>query len=365
MPTKRKKTRQKLPREQWVQQYSTRRPLYEEFRLKLDQLIRDLLHNEDINFHVIESRAKTVDSFREKLSRPGKSYSNPLKELTDLTGLRIILYYNDDIAVVSNLLQTEFQADLNRSIDKSQELAPDQFGYTSVHLVLNLSASRAVLSEWKRFAELTVEVQVRTVLQHAWASISHALQYKREEDIPIRFRRKLMRLSGLLELGDEQFSELRKEQVEFTDKIANELADKNLGVPIDAISLSEYLSNSIYALAIGDEALTAGFADSRDNPEYDKEMFQLIPICEVLGISTIEELDVNLKSARRRAKKFFSMFSPLHPGAAGDSDHWSVVLLIALNSDSLPYKLLHATFPSWGDDYKKDIITVAKRMKAG
>jgi hypothetical protein len=54
-------------------------------------------------------------------------------------------------------------------------------------------------------------VQVRTVLQHAWASISHALQYKQEDDIPRALRRRLARISALLEVADEEFAELNRE----------------------------------------------------------------------------------------------------------------------------------------------------------
>jgi trimethylamine:corrinoid methyltransferase-like protein len=55
------------------------------------------------------------------------------------------------------------------------------------------------------------EVHVRTVLQHAWAAISHSLQYKKEDDVPAALRRRLNRLAALLELADQEFTTLSAE----------------------------------------------------------------------------------------------------------------------------------------------------------
>jgi len=66
------------------------------------------------------------------------------------------------------------------------------------------------------------------VLQHAWASISHALQYKQEQDVPTVSRRKLFRLSALLELADEEFLSLRKEQTEVTLSSSRKIKTRKL-----------------------------------------------------------------------------------------------------------------------------------------
>ena len=64
---------------------------------------------------------------------------------------------------------------------------------------------RMVLRENKAFEGLKCEIQIRSVLQHAWAEIEHDLGYKSELTIPKEVRRSFSRLAGLLELGDKEF----------------------------------------------------------------------------------------------------------------------------------------------------------------
>ena len=75
-----------------IQEYRAIRPTYERFCVKTQQLLCDLLGAEGIAFQVIEGRAKTPERFAEKPERAGKSYEAPLEDVTDLAGLRIILY---------------------------------------------------------------------------------------------------------------------------------------------------------------------------------------------------------------------------------------------------------------------------------
>ena len=75
-----------------VERYRSLRPLYEGFALKLAALIRDVLEANNIKYQIVESRAKDVSSFEEKISGPGKSYGHPLKDISDLCGCRVIVY---------------------------------------------------------------------------------------------------------------------------------------------------------------------------------------------------------------------------------------------------------------------------------
>ena len=70
---------------------------YCSFTDKIDILLTELWTLNKIKYHVIESRTKQLDSFIEKIKRPGKQYSEPLKEIPYILGVRIILYYTDYI----------------------------------------------------------------------------------------------------------------------------------------------------------------------------------------------------------------------------------------------------------------------------
>jgi ppGpp synthetase/RelA/SpoT-type nucleotidyltranferase len=193
-----------------VSSFADKRPLYEEFVGRIKDLMGTLVDGAGIRVDSIHGRTKTVKSLSDKLNRPAKAYTR-LEGVPDLAGLRVITYLREDADQVVELIRKEFDVDDEESEDVAARLAPNEFGYLSVHLVIRLSEGRRRLSEWSKLQALRAEVQVRTVLQHAWASISHALQYKQEDEIPWALRRRLARLSALLEVADEEFAELNRE----------------------------------------------------------------------------------------------------------------------------------------------------------
>src|SRR5262245_58615407 len=151
----------------------TVRPLCDVFGRRLAAITEDLCSTSGIAIAHIDTRAKSVDSFLGKADR--KAYTEPLAEMKDLCGVRGVTYYQDDVARAVAILSEEFAVDGAHSLDKAEELDVDEFGYRSVHLVVALKEPRSTLAEWKPFVELTAEIQVRSVLQHAWAAISHKL----------------------------------------------------------------------------------------------------------------------------------------------------------------------------------------------
>jgi putative GTP pyrophosphokinase len=199
------------PNDALVSSFAANRPLYEKFLGRIHDLMTTLVHRAGIRVDSIQARTKTVSSLSEKLQRRGKNYAR-LEDVPDLAGLRVIAYHREDADRVVELIRSEFDVDDEESEDVASRLAPNEFGYLSVHLVIGLSDSRRQLSEWSDLNTLHAEVQVRTVLQHAWASISHSLQYKHEDEVPNALLRRLARLSALLELADQEFAALNREQ---------------------------------------------------------------------------------------------------------------------------------------------------------
>jgi len=206
--------------EHFVQEYTKLRPLYKNFTQQIVELLKMLLDSANIKPHAIEGRTKEVAAFREKIIRSDKRYDDPLAQVTDLSGVRIIVYRIDDIQSVASLIESEFTVNRNDSASKGIELEPEEFGYQSLHYVISLSRERRKLPEWSKVRDLYAEVQIRTVLQHAWAQISHALQYKHEVEMTRDLRRRLARLASLLELADEEFSAIFKGKLEIQSKVA-------------------------------------------------------------------------------------------------------------------------------------------------
>jgi ppGpp synthetase/RelA/SpoT-type nucleotidyltranferase len=227
----------------YKQQYQDARPVYEKLTRKLQSLIVDLLESQDIKASV-EGRTKEVASFGDKLNRPGKAYTDPLGQMTDLSGIRIILYSISDVDAVAKLVQREFSVDPANSMNKIDLLEPDRFGYLSQHFVIQLGDSRKNLSEWAGLCDLRAEIQVRTVLQHAWAAVEHFLVYKNERDVPKMLRRRLFRLSALFELADEELDDMIHSISDQMRQYRAELAKGNSKIEINVDSLRTYIQSS-------------------------------------------------------------------------------------------------------------------------
>ena len=117
----------------------------------------------------------------------------------------MIPYYEQDVDPIAEVLREALLIDDQRSPDKRVELNLREFGYRSVHLLarieltgLEAPAVQMLGSEW-------FEIQIRSILEHAWAEIEHELVYKAGIGHGEDFRRQFSRLAGTLEVSDRSF----------------------------------------------------------------------------------------------------------------------------------------------------------------
>jgi len=219
--------------------YDQERKLYERFAQEVEHQLRRILEEKGIACNAITSRLKERDSLSKKIDSKNDKYDR-LSEVTDIAGVRVITYYNDDVDRVAEIVEQEFSVDRENSIDKRKALDPDRFGYCSVHYVVELGEELVKRAGYKAFAGLKCEIQIRTVLQHAWAEIEHDLGYKSEVGVPRDIRRSFSRLAGLLEVADKEFQEIRTFLTEYRHKLETE--PKNSADELDAVVLEVLLS---------------------------------------------------------------------------------------------------------------------------
>ena len=337
--------------EKFAQEYEVHRPLQEQFTLRLVELLKNLLELAGADFHLIEQRTKSASSYKEKLTRASKSYSAPLKEITDLTGIRIILYYEDDLLKISDIIESEFWVDKRNSHEGHELSRPEEFGYQSRHYIIKLLQQRRVLAEWKNFSDLNAEIQIRTVLQHSWAAISHKLQYKRESDIPLPLRRRLFRLSALLELADQEFLSLKHETAELVESIEQKLSEGNQNISIDVFSVEEYLRSSTDVKTLVSEAREIGFRLDHFDNEMDfsglenKTISDLVDLAKHLGLETIADLAQAMSRSLKNSKRFLA--DQLNDNELGGSKEWAIsptfactLILIGLYKKKVTIKYL-------------------------
>jgi ppGpp synthetase/RelA/SpoT-type nucleotidyltranferase len=289
-----------------VDRFTGLRPQYEKYSARVADLLVTLMNADGIRIHTSEQRAKTVDSFREKIQRPGKSYADPIAELPDLCGIRIIVYHPEDVIAVEQLVRNEFKVDEDNSGDAASRLAANEFGYLSVHLVVSLSTQRKRLAEWKLFSNFRAEIQIRTVLQHAWADISHALQYKNDDDVPDSLKRKLFLLSGLLELADEEFSRLRAAHLALAKDISTASSSDIADQEINLVTLQHYIIHADNAKIVNATAEEVGFdiSMSSDLDGPGAALSGLSEICALAQVETVSQLDAALARVLRKHRIF-------------------------------------------------------------
>lgn len=190
----------------YTQQFLEKEKLYESLGRNIVESIKILLTTSKIPILSIYYRVKSIESFLEKIDR--KAYADPIEDIEDICGIRIICYYQKDIEKITDIIKTEFS--IHESETKEDRLEQNQFGYRSHHLIACINKQWEITPNFRGLGDLKCELQIRTVLMHAWAEIEHSLSYKSEVQVPEKFRRKLSRISAKLEEADEQFEELKK-----------------------------------------------------------------------------------------------------------------------------------------------------------
>jgi len=217
--------------EDFKDKYLLLKPKYEGLLSAIQFTMRKLIDKESVSLFDLDGRVKTLESLNEKISR--KTYSDPFEDVEDMCGLRVICFYISDLDVLSKLIHQEFNV-ISES-DKQRDTDADRFGYQSRHYILKLKDEWLSAPLYKDYANLKFEIQIRTMLMHSWAAISHKLLYKNENDAPKSLTRKLNRLSALIELADEEFNAIKQVKLEYSLELEKDQADKNVPINVDGL----------------------------------------------------------------------------------------------------------------------------------
>jgi putative GTP pyrophosphokinase len=226
-----------------IDAYKSARPRYEELANTVSVMLGQIISGSGIQYYSIAHRAKTIASLENKLNKPERNYRE-LEDITDLAGVRVITYFHEDVDAIAEIIEREFRINPHLSVDKRKSLGADQFGYVSVHYIANFSDARSQLTEYGRFKGMQFEIQIRSVLQHAWAEIEHDLGYKIPEGIPKEERRRFSRLAGILELADEEFSALRKNLATYRETLDKRIEVEPGKIDLNKDSLLVYIAKS-------------------------------------------------------------------------------------------------------------------------
>ncbi len=191
-----------------IEQYRERLPLYNRLSALIEQKVKEQIKLSDIEVNAVEVRIKTEKSLTGKLERKGAKYQSIL-DITDIVGVRVIAFYNEDVDRLASIAEKIFVVDWNNSVDKRKMHQVNSFGYNSLHYICSLSSDAYSDPDFPELSHVRFELQMRTALQHVWSAIQHDIGYKSDIEAPEEYHRNLSRLAGLLELADNEFSRIR------------------------------------------------------------------------------------------------------------------------------------------------------------
>ena len=217
----------------------------------------------------IQKRVKTWASLLGKL-QAGVVAAKHVSDIQDLVGIRLILLFRKDIAIVQKLLKDNLS--IVKEYDTAKRLKEDQFGYSSYHFVATIPDAWCSVPTLKDLRGIQAEIQVRTVAQHIWAEASHSLQYKSEVGVPPAILRGVYRVSALLETVDLEFDRVLDER----DRYRNQTRDLPASEPLNVDLLRQVLM----------KLLPKNNGDAKD----ENDSSELLEELSAFKIRTIEDL---------------------------------------------------------------------------
>ena len=214
-------------------QYHDLLPRLQKLEQQVYTMLSDALEHMGIELNTLEHRIKTEQSFIGKLERKGRKYKD-ISDVTDLLGVRIVTFFSDDVDKVATLVKQMFRVDWKNSVDKRKRHDLTSFGYNSLHYICRLREGE--------MSDIPFEIQMRTILQHAWSAMEHDIGYKASVQLPPEFLRQFSRLAGMLELADDEFSRIRTMMSRYSREVQNLVSSGRLDrVPLNSDTFRDYL----------------------------------------------------------------------------------------------------------------------------
>ncbi len=274
--------------EELLRQFHDRYPIYQRIEEVSMQKLQEALDNQQLYVTSVEHRIKKEQSLTGKLELKGSKYQS-LADITDIFGMRVITFYTDDVDKVAAIVKNIFEVDWHESIDKRKHEL-NSFGYNSLHFICRIPKKLFFDPEMPQVNEYRFEIQMRTALQHVWSTIEHDMGYKPGVNIPTEYRRQFSRLSGMLELIDDEFSRVRSELTEYQRRIKSLVSSGELSeVPLDKNSFLSYLKTRPF------EKINQHIAATNQAEIYPAPLMPFLRVLYSFGFNTLGDVQLLIK----------------------------------------------------------------------
>jgi len=268
---------------QWVSEHVSRykkvQGRFEDFGEVLNKILQSAARK-IAPLAIVQTRTKEIPSYAEKIIRKRHLYTDPVLDLTDLCGGRVIVHTSEQVHAFCRFIEEHFEIDWDNSQDVSQRLRPTEFGYRSVHYIVSFRAGvfpsatfatdipKRLLSGMPKLITgkssgphpYKAEIQVRTILEHAWADIGHDMTYKSPCKVPVRFERSFAAIAAVLEGTDREFARIQDELQSYLSEHGKYMPEEEVREEIERLTLvlEHDIGNAPLACRIADLAMAIG-----------------------------------------------------------------------------------------------------------
>ncbi len=257
--------------------------LYERFASTVKRSLQRVIDSEaSYRLQQIQARAKTVESLTRRLSQIDETETDNIEVYRkDLAGCRVIFYTNSDVTrfVNSSILTTLFDIDWERSKVHYPEPG-NEFSaalFQSYNYVVQLRSDLVELCECSEFEGLFCEVQVQTILNHAWAEMAHDTIYK-PEDTP--------------GFGSEERKQFEKELSEAMHQYL-----------IPAGYVFQRIASNVQRLAEGKALIDAGLLEAVVNTTNNKDRLTALKRLEEIVLPFYDDIETVYPDIREKLRK--------------------------------------------------------------
>ncbi|MCJ7578473.1 MAG: RelA/SpoT domain-containing protein [candidate division Zixibacteria bacterium] len=283
-------------------EYEKRAPLYKQLAEEMEFILDKEINKRDIKIHMIKSRIKEFDSFYRKIEV--KECRNPFEGIEDICGVRIVCLYPSDLERIGKMIEDLFL--VKETSRKVGEIPSNQFDYSATHYIVTLKSEQMKGPRYDDLRNLKCEVQVRTILTDAWASVSHHLFYKKDIDVPSDLKRDFYALMGLFYVADTHFELLKNRKEKMIGQLQESIeAHKfELEQELNLETLKAYLEWKFPDRKAGDTE-----RDAFRNISYLNYQLQLV------GYKTLQELDQRINKTAGVIRRDEEMHKKQHSAA--------------------------------------------------
>lgn len=188
-----------------IEKWAVDEALFDEFKDVLHKYVKNEIMSAELNPYVY-CRVKDMISMIKTAVKKKKQYS----EINDKLGLRFVTHFKSEIGEIDSFIRNNFM--ISYFERKADKLKYYELGYVSDHYEATIKTGIPDFDKYEgKFNGLIFEIQVRTICQHAWADVEHALAYKQDVTIDELTKRKIFRLTSLLEICDDEFDSINLE----------------------------------------------------------------------------------------------------------------------------------------------------------